>query len=191
MTALTEIILAGPGVTVTPDTTGPAYAAFEGLIGGLLAYMALGAVASVMLGGIAWGVGERLGFDRAGNAGKMGVLAGLGLGFLAGACVSLVNKFISAGGGHGNLAIAANALNAPLYNQIKPVVGWLISYGGLGAVVAVGLGGIGWAIGERIGMDRMSLVGKMGVFAGLGLALLTGACVSLVNFMINVGTGVH
>ena len=98
-----------------------------------------------------------------------------------------MNKFIHAGGGHANLAIAANRASAPLYDQIKPVVGWLISYGGLAAVAAVVLGGIGWALGERMGMDRMSLVGKMGVFAGLGLALLTGACVALVNFMINVG----
>lgn len=191
MTTLIGIVVAAPGVRVTPDKSGPAFAAFEGLIGGLLAYMALGAVAAVMLGGIGWAVGERLGFDRAGNAGKMGVIAGLGLGFLAGCAVTLVNKFIDAGGGHGNLGIAASAVNAPLYNQIKPVVGWLISYGGLAAVVAVGLGGIGWAIGERLGMDRMSLVGKMGVFAGLGLALLTGACVSLVNFMINLGAGVR
>jgi hypothetical protein len=41
-----------------------------------------------------------------------------------------------------------------------------------------------------MGMDRMSLVGKMGVFAGLGLALLTGCGVALVNFMIKTGAGV-
>jgi hypothetical protein len=187
--SITTIVLVGPGVNVTPSN-GPGYAAFSWLIGGLLAYAGLAAVAAVMLGGIGWGVGERLGFDRAGNAGKMGVIAGMALGFLVGAAVSLVNKFIDAGGGKGNLAIAANSAHAPLYNTIKPVVGWLISYGGLAAVVAVVLGGIGWALGERMGMDRMSLVGKMGVFAGLGLALLTGACVALVNFMIGAGGGV-
>lgn len=186
--SITTTVLAG-GVIVTPSN-GPGYAAFTSLIGGLLAYAGLAAVAAVMLGGIGWGVGERLGFDRAGNAGKMGVIAGMALGFLVGAAVSLVNKFIDAGGGRGNLAIAANTANAPLYNTIKPVVGWLISYGGLAAVVAVVLGGIGWALGERMGMDRMSLVGKMGVFAGLGLALLTGAGVALVNFMIGAGGGV-
>lgn len=184
----TTIVLSG-GVKVTPSD-GPGYAAFASLIGGLLAYAGLAAVAAVMLGGIGWAVGERLGFDRAGNAGKMGVIAGMALGFLVGAAVSLVNKFIDAGGGHGNLSIAANTANAPLYDTIKPVVGWLISYGGLAAVVAVVLGGIGWALGERMGMDRMSLVGKTGVFAGLGLALLTGCCVALVNFMIGAGGGV-
>lgn len=176
-------------VNVSPGQ-GPGYDAFTSLIGGLLAYAGLASVAAVMLGGISWGVGERLGFDRAGNAGKMGVLAGMGLGFLVGAAVSLVNKFITAGGGSGNLAIAANSANAPLYNRIKPVVGWLISYGGLAAVVTVVLGGIGWALGERLGLERMSTVGKVGVFAGLGLALLTGAGVALVNFMIRSGGGV-
>ena len=183
-------LVADGGVSVTPTDDAPAYAAFTSLIGGLLAYAGLAAVAAVMLGGIGWGVGERLGFDRAGNAGKMGVIAGMGLGFLVGAAVSLVNKFIDAGGGTGNLRIAANSANAPLYNQIKPIVGWLIQYGGIAAVAAVVLGGAGWALGERIGMDRMSLVGKMGVFTGLGLALLTGCCVSLVNFMITSGASV-
>jgi hypothetical protein len=181
------IVLAGPGVSVTPDNNAPAYAAFTSLIGGLLAYAGLAAVAATMIGGISWGLGERLGFDRAGNAGKMGVIAGMGLGFLVGSAVALVNKFISAGGGHGSLSIAATSANAPLYNTIKPVVGWTISYGGIAAVATVILGGIGWALGERAGMDRMSLVGKMGVFAGLGLGLLTGACVALVNFMISIG----
>ena len=188
---MSTVILAAGGVSVTPSTNAPAFAAIEGLVGGLFAYAGLAAVAAVMLGGIAWAVGERLGFDRAGNAGKMGVIAGMGLGFLVGAAVSLVNKFIVAGGGKGTLAVAANETHAPLYNQIKPVVGWLIQYGGLAAVAAVVLGGIGWALGERLGMDRMSLVGKMGVFAGLGLALLTGCCVSLVNFMITSGASVH
>lgn len=179
--------LLAAGVSVTPDMNGPAYAQFKSLIGGLLAYAGLAAIAAVMLGGIGWALGERLGFDRAGNAGKMGVLAGLGLGFLTGAAVALVNRFVTAGGGHGTLRIAASTASAPLYTQLRPVVGWLIGYGALAAVAAVVLGGIGWALGERLGMDRMSLVGKMGVFAGLGLGLLTGACVTLVNFMITTG----
>jgi len=183
-------LLADGGVVVTPTNDAPAFAAFTSLIGGLLAYAGLAAVAAVMLGGIGWGVGERLGFERAGNAGKMGVIAGMGLGFLVGSAVAVVNNFIDIGGGKGNLHIAANSANAPLYNQIKPIVGWLIQYGAIAAVVAVVLGGIGWALGERVGMDRMSLVGKMGVFAGLGLALLTGSCVALVNFMITSGAGV-
>ena len=186
---ISTIIFAGSGVTVSPGR-GPGYAAITGLVGGLLAYAGLAAVAAVMLGGIGWAVGERLGFDRAGNAGKMGVIAGMALGFLVGAAVSLVNNFIAAGGGTGDLAIAADSASAPLYDNIKPVVGWLISYGGIAAVVAVVLGGMGWALGERMGMDRMSLVAKMGVFAGLGLALLTGASVSLVNFMIGQGGNV-
>jgi len=190
MSVIVQAVLAG-GVDVTPTDNAPAYAAFTSLIGGLLAYGGLAAVAATMLGGISWGLGERLGFDRAGNAGKMGVIAGMGLGFLVGAAVALVNKFISAGGGHGNLSIAASSANAPLYNTIKPVVGWTISYGGIAAVATVVLGGIGWALGERTGMDRVSLVGKVGVFVGLGLGLLTGACVALVNFMIHTGGTVH
>jgi hypothetical protein len=149
-------MLADGGVSVTPTDNAPAYAAFTSLIGGLLAYAGLAAVAAVMLGGIGWGVGERLGFDRAGNAGKMGVIAGMGLGFLVGAAVSLVNKFIDAGGGTGNLRIAANSANAPLYNQVKPIVGWLIQYGGIAAVARRRARRRRRALGERIGMDRMA-----------------------------------
>src|SRR5437773_2456635 len=80
--------------------------------------------------------------------------------------------------------------NAPAYAAFTSLIGGLLAYAGLAAVAAVVLGGAGWALGERIGMDRMSLVGKMGVFTGLGLALLTGCCVSLVNFMITSGASV-
>jgi glucose dehydrogenase len=183
----TAVPASAADVEVTPSGDAPGIEAATNLVGGLLAYAGLFAVAAVLLGGIAWALGERVGLDRASQGGKMGVIAGLGLGFLTGAAVGLVNRFSRAGGGEGNLTVAANA---PGYDIIQPVVGWLISYGALAALAAVILGGIGWALGERLGFDRMSLVGKAGIFVGLGLGLLTGASVTLVNFFINSGAGV-
>lgn len=186
-------VLAAPAalaipVDVQPSGDAPGTQAFSNFISGFIAYGSLAALVALMLGGIAWALGERLGMDRASQGGRMGVLAGLGLGFLMGGVVSLINKMITAGGGQGNLAITGNTANAPGYAIIAPVAGWFLTYGALAAVAAAVLGGIGWALGERLGFDRMSLVGKGGVFAGMGLGLLTGCAVALVNFVDAAGS---
>jgi Family of unknown function (DUF6112) len=86
-------------VQVNPDDSkAPGINALKDLVNGLAAYAIIAAVASVLLGGIAWALGERMGLDRASSIGKSGVLAGFGLAFLVGAAAALVNFFLKTGG---------------------------------------------------------------------------------------------
>ncbi|HMA47939.1 MAG TPA: DUF6112 family protein [Frankiaceae bacterium] len=73
---------------------------------------------------------------------------------------------------------------APGINALKDLVNGLAAYA---VVAAVLLRGIAWALGERMGLDRASTVGKGGVIAGLGLAFLVGAAAAFVNFFLTTG----
>jgi len=76
---------------------------------------------------------------------------------------------------------------APGINALKDLVNGLAAYAVIAAVAAVLLGGIAWALGERMGLDRASMVGKSGVIAGFGLAFLIGAAAAFVNFFLATG----
>ncbi|MBL7496766.1 hypothetical protein I6A84_23925 [Frankia sp. CNm7] len=85
-------------VVVNPeDSKAPGINALKDLVNGLAAYAVVAAVAAVLLGGMAWALGERMGMDRASSVGKSGVLAGFGLAFLVGAAAALVNFFLATG----------------------------------------------------------------------------------------------
>ncbi|WP_131749410.1 DUF6112 family protein [Frankia sp. Cppng1_Ct_nod] len=85
-------------VEVKPDDSkAPGINALKDLVNGLAAYAVIAAVAAVLLGGIAWALGERMGLDRASSIGKSGVLAGFGLAFLVGAAAAVVNFFLATG----------------------------------------------------------------------------------------------
>jgi hypothetical protein len=93
-----SLILAAGQVDIKPDDSkAPGINALKDLVNGLAAYAVIFAVAAVLLGGIAWAIGERLGLDRASMVGKSGVLAGFGLAFLVGAAAAFVNFFLATG----------------------------------------------------------------------------------------------
>ncbi|WP_322781158.1 DUF6112 family protein [Frankia sp. Cas4] len=95
-TAQVTVVLAQ--VQIKPDDTkAPGINALKDLVNGLAAYAVIAAVAAVLLGGIAWALGERMGLDRASTIGKSGVLAGFGLAFLVGAAAAVVNFFLATG----------------------------------------------------------------------------------------------
>jgi hypothetical protein len=85
-------------VEVKPDDSkAPGINALKDLVNGLAAYAVIAAVAAVLLGGIAWALGERMGLERASTVGKSGVIAGFGLAFLVGAAAAFVNFFLATG----------------------------------------------------------------------------------------------
>jgi hypothetical protein len=98
VSARATLLLASGPVNVTPqDSNAPGINALKSLVNGLAAYAVIAAVAAVLLGGIAWALGERMGLDRASSVGKSGVLAGFGLAFLVGAAAAFVNFFLATG----------------------------------------------------------------------------------------------
>lgn len=85
-------------VKVNPDDTkAPGINALKDLVNGLAAYAVIAAVAAVLLGGIAWALGERMGLERASTVGKSSVIAGFGLAFLVGAAAAFINFFLATG----------------------------------------------------------------------------------------------
>jgi hypothetical protein len=87
-----------PSITINPDgSKAPGLNALQDLVNGLAAYAVIAAVAAVLLGGIAWALGERMGLERASSVGKSGVIAGFGLAFLVGAAAAFVNFFLATG----------------------------------------------------------------------------------------------
>jgi hypothetical protein len=94
--AKATVILAA--VQVKPDDSkAPGINALKDLVNGLAAYAVIAAVAAVLLGGIAWALGERMGLERASTVGKSGVIAGFGLAFLVGAAAAFINFFLVTG----------------------------------------------------------------------------------------------
>jgi hypothetical protein len=85
-------------ISINPDRSkAPGIDALQDLVNGLAAYAVVAAVAAVLLGGIAWALGERMGLERASSLGKSGVIAGFGLAFLVGAAAAFVNFFLETG----------------------------------------------------------------------------------------------
>jgi|GEM_PF-3984892 hypothetical protein len=82
---------------VTPDTTAPGVESLQHLVDALAAYALIAALAAIIIGGISWALGERLGMERAASVGKGGVLAGFGLGLLVGAATALVTFAVNTG----------------------------------------------------------------------------------------------
>ncbi|ABW16613.1 DUF6112 family protein [Frankia sp. Mgl5] len=105
-------------VEVNPDDSkAPGINALKDLVNGLAAYAVIAAVAAVLLGGIAWALGERMGLDRASMVGKSGVLAGFGLAFLVGAAAAFVNFFLATGASASNSTDDTNGMRPPAVVQ--------------------------------------------------------------------------
>ncbi len=81
--------------------------------------------------------------------------------------------------------------DAPATESLTKLINALATYAIYAAVAAVLIGGIAWALGERMGLDRASMVGKSGVIAGMGLAFLVGSAAAFVNFFLATGSAAN
>lgn len=78
--------------------------------------------------------------------------------------------------------------DAPATESLTRLINALATYAIYAAVAAVLIGGIAWALGERMGLDRASMMGKSGVIAGMGLAFLVGSAAAFVSFFLETGS---
>lgn len=83
--------------------------------------------------------------------------------------------------------LAAGARNAPGAEAINDLIDTIGFYAIIACLVGLLLSGLILVIGPRIGFDRASTVGKVGIFASLGGAFLIGISATLVNFFYNAG----
>ena len=83
--------------------------------------------------------------------------------------------------------LAAGARNAPGAAAINDLIDTIGFYAIIACLVGLLLSGLILVIGPRIGFDRASTVGKVGIFASLGGAFLIGISATLVNFFYNAG----
>lgn len=83
--------------------------------------------------------------------------------------------------------LANGARNAPGAAAIESLIDAIGFYGIISCLVGLLLSLLILIIGPRIGFDRASTVGKVGIFASLGGAFLIGMSATLVNFFYNAG----
>ena len=83
--------------------------------------------------------------------------------------------------------IAAGAKNAPGGQAISDLINTIGFYAIVACLVGLLLSGLILAIGPRLGFTQASTVGKVGIFASLGVAFLVGISATLVNFFYNAG----
>jgi len=87
-----------PSVDITPNTTGlPGLNALEKIVGALLTFGLVAAVAGVALSAIAWAVGSHSANPHIAGKGKSGVLVAGAAAMLIGASNTLVTFFTNAG----------------------------------------------------------------------------------------------
>ena len=83
--------------------------------------------------------------------------------------------------------IAAGAQNAPGSAAITDLINTIGFYAIVACLVGLLLSGLILAIGPRLGFTQASTIGKVGIFASLGVAFLVGISATLINFFYNAG----
>ncbi|QGN58844.1 DUF6112 family protein [Nostocoides sp. HKS02] len=87
-------------IDIGPNTTGlPGIAVLEDIVGALLTFGLIAAVAGIALSSIAWAVGSHSSNPHVAGRGKSGVLVSSGAAMLVGAASTLVTFFSHAGAG--------------------------------------------------------------------------------------------
>ena len=90
--------MSAPLVNIRPNTTGlPGIAAMETLVGALLTFGLIAAVAAVAISAITWAVGSNSSNPHIAGKGKNGVLVAGAAAMLIGAANTLVTFFSNAG----------------------------------------------------------------------------------------------
>ncbi len=85
-------------IDIGPNTTGlPGIAALESIVGALLTYGLVAAVAGIAISAIAWAIGSHSSNPHVAGRGKTGVLVSGGAAMLIGAANTIVTFFSNAG----------------------------------------------------------------------------------------------
>ncbi len=92
------LVVSVPSVSVSPNPNLPGTPQLSQLIGGLMTWVLLACVASVLIGAAAWGFGSRAGHYASSQHGRQMCLGGAVGALVAGAAVAVVNFAFGVGG---------------------------------------------------------------------------------------------
>ena len=88
------------------------------------------------------------------------------------------------------ISITPNSNGLPGIEQLRTIVGAVMTVGLILAVLALIISAIVWAYGANSSNPHLAGRGKTGVLVSCGAAIICGASVALVNFAWNVGQAV-
>lgn len=83
--------------------------------------------------------------------------------------------------------IDPNSSGLPGIDQLRTIVGAVMTMGLILSVLALIISAIVWAYGANSSNPHLAGRGKMGVLISCGAAVICGASVALVNFGWNIG----
>lgn len=86
--------------------------------------------------------------------------------------------------------IDPNSSGLPGINQLRTMVGAVMTVGLILSVLALIVSAIVWGFGANSSNPHLAGRGKVGVLVSCGAAIICGASVTLVNFFWNVGQSV-
>jgi len=86
--------------------------------------------------------------------------------------------------------VTPNGTGLPGIEQLRTIVGAVMTIGLILAVLALIVAAILWGLGSNSSNPHLASRGKIGVLVSCGAAIICGAAVTLVNFFWTVGQSV-
>jgi hypothetical protein len=86
--------------------------------------------------------------------------------------------------------ISPNGTGLPGIEQLRTIVGAVMTIGLILSVLALIISAIIWGFGSNSSNPHLASRGKTGVLVSCGAAIICGASVTLINFFWTVGQGV-
>ncbi len=89
-----------------------------------------------------------------------------------------------------DINIPPNSSGLPGIDQLRTIVGAVMTIGLILSVLALIVSAVVWGFGANSSNPHLASRGKFGVLVSCGAAIICGAAVTLINFFWNVGQSV-
>ncbi len=89
-----------------------------------------------------------------------------------------------------DITITPNSNGLPGIEQLRTIVGAVMTVGLILSVLALITAAVVWGFGANSSNPHLASRGKLGVLVSCGAAIICGAAVTLINFFWNVGQSV-
>jgi len=202
---------------VFPDFGGVGGAAdLRAIVGALLMFVLVTAVLMLIVCAIIWAIASSSGNYQAATKARTGLFVAVGAAALAGAGVAWLTFRLDVGSQlclpppplgsrgapdgrepllvnsqeHPVIDIDPNSSGLPGIEQLRIIVGAVMTVGLILSVLALIVSAIVWGFGANSSNPHLASRGKVGVLVSCGAAIICGAAVTLINFFWGVGQAV-